>query len=520
MFARTSSVLSPPANPRETELTGQLASIFRRFPNGTDNETIIARLSDGRAVRGVVDDPDELREGSFYLFTGRWDEHHKYGWQFVFSGFAADIPRDANNSVAYLVRHCKGIGMTTAKKLVEVYGGEHAVRMIQEEPERVIADGHMREKMALAAAQSLREVCDPKLRHAHLEVWNLLKTGGGGFPRGLVNKLLKKWGETAPDRIRRDPFTLLVNRMPGCGFLRCDRLYLALGHRPDRLKRQALAAWYELKQHEDDTWMDMTKAFNAIRDRIGGTTARPQKALALAYKARWIDYRMDAQGGHWVAEREKALAERKVAHRLRVLREVDQLCWPAGPFADLSDHQQERLGNALTGPVAIVTGSPGTGKTFTAAVVIKAIADAGHIRDVAVCAPTGKAAVRIGETMRAHGLTLNATTIHKLLNVRAGGNGGWKFAYDEDTPLPYRFVVVDEVSMLDTSLAASLLRACAPGTHLLLIGDVNQLSPVGHGAPLRDLLDAGTPAARLTEIRRNSGLIVETCARIKDGHPL
>jgi exodeoxyribonuclease V alpha subunit len=116
-------------------------------------------------------------------------------------------------------------------------------------------------------------------------------------------------------------------------------------------------------------------------------------------------------------------------------------------------------------------------------------------------------------------LTLTATTIHKLLGVRAGGDG-WKFSFDEDSPLPYKFVVVDETSMLDTSLAASLLRACGPGTHLLLVGDVNQLPPVGHGAPLRDLLDGGVPTARLREIRRNSGLIVETCARIKDGHPL
>jgi exodeoxyribonuclease V alpha subunit len=106
-----------------------------------------------------------------------------------------------------------------------------------------------------------------------------------------------------------------------------------------------------------------------------------------------------------------------------------------------------------------------------------------------------------------------------LLGVRAGSAGDWKFNFDESSPLPYRFVVVDETSMLDTDLAASLFRACAPETHLLLVGDVGQLLPIAHGAPLRDLLNAGVPAARLKEIRRNSGLIVESCAAIKDDKP-
>jgi exodeoxyribonuclease V alpha subunit len=230
---------APPANPTESEFTGQLSSIYKTFSNG-DNHTILAKLSDGRVVRGVVDDPDELAEGGYYLFTGRWDEHPKYGWQFAFSGFAADIPRGVDGAVVYLERHCEGVGRTTAKKLVDAYGND-AVRMVLEEPHRVAADGLMRDKLAEAAAQSLREVCDPRLRNAHLDLFRLLRSGGGGFPRKLIDKCLKKWGETAPDRIRRDPFTLLVNGFPGCGFLRCDRLYLSLGLRPDRLKRQALA---------------------------------------------------------------------------------------------------------------------------------------------------------------------------------------------------------------------------------------------------------------------------------------
>jgi exodeoxyribonuclease V alpha subunit len=507
---------SAPANPAETELSGQLDCVFKSFAND-DNYAVLARLSDGRVVRGVVDCLDELQDHHHYLFTGRWDEHPQYGWQFVFNGFAADIPRGADGAAAYLMRHCHGVGTKTAENLIDRYGDD-AVRVLIEEPQRVVEDGLLREAMAIAASQSLRDVCDPRLRDAHLELFRLLRSSGGGFPRKLIDKCLRLWSKTAPDRIRRDPFTLLVNQLPGCGFLRCDRLYLALGHQPDRLKRQMLAVWHELRQLDGDTWISLPKGFNAIRDRIGGTTARPQRAIALGYRAGWIDYKLDEHGGHWLAERSKARAERKVAQHVHRLRQTKKIDWPQGPFANLSDHQQEQVAAALKEAIAILTGSPGTGKTYTAATIIRAIADAGRIKDVAIVAPTGKAAVRISQAMRTAGLPLDAMTIHKLLGVRAGGDDGWKFSFDEETPLPYKFVVVDEVSMLDTSLAASLLEACAPDAHLLLVGDVNQLPPVGHGAPSRDLLDAGIPAARLMEIRRNSGLIVESCAQIKDGH--
>jgi exodeoxyribonuclease V alpha subunit len=114
---------------------------------------------------------------------------------------------------------------------------------------------------------------------------------------------------------------------------------------------------------------------------------------------------------------------------------------------------------------------------------------------------------------------VQATTIHRLLAVeRSGHNGnGWRFKHHVGNPLPYRFVVIDEASMLDTDLAAALLSACGPGTHVLFLGDIGQLLPVGHGAPLRDLIAAGVPCGQLTEIHRNAGLIVRACVQIKEG---
>ena len=167
----------------------------------------------------------------------------------------------------------------------------------------------------------------------------------------------------------------------------------------------------------------------------------------------------------------------------------------------------------------ILCGTPGTGKTYAAAQMLRLIAASSGTASIAVCAPTGKAAVRITEAMRKAEVAIEATTIHRLLGITNVGYDGedWKFKHDENCPLPYRWIVVDEVSMLDLDRARSLFAAILPGTHVLLVGDPYQLPPVGHGCPLRDCMAAGIPTAELTEISRNSGLITAGCKQIKDG---
>src|SRR5690606_23690656 len=118
-------------------------------------------------------------------------------------------------------------------------------------------------------------------------------------------------------------------------------------------------------------------------------------------------------------------------------------------------------------------------KTHTTAEVIKALLKLGWRADeIGIAAPTGKAAVRITEAMQQAGVPLQAKTIHSMLGVESGGNGGWSFTHGWDNPLPFKFVFVDEVSMLDCTLAASFFSAIATGTNVLLVGDVNQLPPV------------------------------------------
>lgn len=190
--------------------------------------------------------------------------------------------------------------------------------------------------------------------------------------------------------------------------------------------------------------------------------------------------------------------------------------WPTPEsLSDLSDHQRERYALAAHGCLGILGGKPGTGKTWTLARIL-AHTPPGR---TAVAAPTGKAAVRITESLQRAGVAgMRATTIHSLLGPSRDDDDRWSFEHNEENPLDLDWIFVDEASMLDTSLAGSLLAARAPGARIMLIGDVHQLAPVGIGAPLRDLIAAGLPYGELTEIRRNAGRIVRCCHGIVDHH--
>lgn len=182
-------------------------------------------------------------------------------------------------------------------------------------------------------------------------------------------------------------------------------------------------------------------------------------------------------------------------------------------MAGLTQHQREQLGRATSGPVGILGGSPGTGKTYCVAALVRELSAAFGIDQICIGAPTGKAAVRVTETLACQGVNLRARTWHSIL--RGGKDGGFEFGLGN--PLPYRVLISDESSMIDTDLMASIFRARAAGSLVLLVGDINQLPPVGHGAPLRDMIAAGLPCGELREIMRNSGGIVEACAAIRDG---
>lgn len=465
-----------------------------------------------------------------YRFFGRWTEYKNRRTgatepQFHFDTFTPAKPLGRTGIIAYLAKHGEGLGIgrQRAAQIFEAFGDE-CVRLLREEPERVAAAiSGWTPVHANQLAEKLRS--EEHLEACSIDLIELLERRG--FPKTTAKKAIDIWGNCAAEIIRRNPYALMQFR--GCGFKRTDTMYLDLGHPPARLKRQALCAWHTLASDtEGNTWYPVEKAISGIKGNVAGTELRIPDALKLAKRAGAIDTLrtaggeiVESGGKIWVAEGKKSDQEAFVA---RCLAEA-ALEIPAWPTIEtvlgISEHQQERLTLALSGVIAVLGGRPGTGKTYTAAALIMALRKLGGADSLAVAAPTGKAAVRVTEALAACGVPIRATTIHSLLKVNplVGSAGGWAFVHNQHNPLPQRFIIVDESSMIDTALMASLLAARAAGTHILFVGDVHQLAPVGHGAPLRDMIAAELPYGELREIRRNSGAIVRVCSAIVDQQP-
>lgn len=487
------------------------------------------------AVKGTAD-PDELKPFSTYRFYGRWTDYHnkrndQREKQFLFQTFTLAQPHGRAGVIAYLKQagEGNGIGQARATTLWEKFGSD-AVRVLREDPEVAVAAVR-----GLSIEQAKQASAWLKLQQAlescTIDVTDLL--AGRGFPRDTARRVIAEHGNHAARLIRKDPYLLMQYR--GCGFKRCDALWMELGLPPNRLRRQAFSMWYALASDtEGHTWFPIEYGYQALKGAIGGTELRPELALKMAERIGRINperagavatlrsrgtsgpITLAEDGTRWIAEGKHANAEDYLAQRVAdAMGEVN--CWPdVSQVADISEHQREQLGKAMSGPLAIFGGSPGTGKTYTAARLIKTLIKESGEHTIGIGAPTGKAAVRLTELMQQYGVPLRARTWHSLLGVVSSG-GSWSFQHNESLPFPYRFLIGDESSMLDTSLMSSIFRARAVGTHVLLIGDVNQLPPVGHGAPLRDLIAAGLPYGELREIKRNSGGIVEACAAIRDG---
>lgn len=509
-----------PHDVTKREHIGNLDTVLFGDPAGPFT---ILKLTDGRVCLGP-EHPEAFVRGQLYRFLGRWEDHPQKGHQFRFSTVVRDTPGGRPGVIKYLVDFAPNVGRATAEKLWDKYGSA-AIRVLREEPGRIQEDRIMSLDAAKEAGAALAEGI--AVERTKVDLFGLLD--GGGFPGKMIDAAISLWGVKAPSIIRRDPFSLLVNDLSGAGFKRCDKLYCDLGYPRDRLKRQLIYLWNWCRESCDGhTWHDGPAAVKALRDGIPGEAVNPKRAIILGKRAGWLRLRKDEAGKLWIAESEKARNESEIARHIRRLMDWGgPSLWPETiPVSEKegdgkpSQHQADRAALATAGPVGLLIGGPGTGKTHTLAFILRAVLEDLGPDDVAVVAPSGKAAVRATQSLHLQGLAnVRATTIHSRLGIGRNGHDGkgWGFTQNERNPLKIRVLVIDETSMVDTDLMAATLAACPDGCHVLMIGDPFQLAPVGHGAPLRDLIAAGVPCGELTQIRRNAGAIVDACVRIKAG---
>ena len=495
------------------------------------------------SIKGEASD-GELVIGMDYNWLGKWSTYkNKYlgvtEKQFLFDSFTESAPNEREGVIAYLIQagQGRGIGPARAAAIWDEWGAD-CVRMLRESPTEVCS------KIRGLSFEDAREASTwlndrKKLEACTIAVTSLL--AGRGFRKGTPRWSIYRFGNLAASVILRNPFRLIDS--PGTGFKRCDSLwtFLAPKHphlRLDKLRRQGMAAWYSVTDGSDgSTWVPLDMAKQGVRKQLGSSATNPDRAvefcLRLGKIAPWrkgaltrihtdIEAKTVISDGPraWVSTSSAAITEDRLAG-LVVQAMGEMACWPSPEsLVGVSDHQRAEYAKATrNGSIAILGGGPGTGKTHTCGAVVKQLAEKYGAGNVSIGTPTGKAGVRLTEAMASHGLKVRARTWYSVMGIgevdRETGDVG--FAHDENNPLKVKVILGDESSMPGTPMFSSIMRARPKNCPFLIVGDINQLPPIEHGAPMRDLIAAGLPYGELTFIHRSSGGIVEACDAIRQG---
>jgi exodeoxyribonuclease V alpha subunit len=512
-------------------LQGTLSRITYQHP---ETHYTVARIEiDGASSITAVGVIFPVSEGEEIKVTGGWKTHRRYGLQFQVDHWEKVDPATIEGIEKYLGSGLiKGIGPIYAKRLVSVFGLD-TLRVLSEEPLRILevdGIGELRARRIMSAWQEQRGMQDV-----------MVFLQGHSVGASMALRIYRVFGSETVARVRENPY-VLAQEVHGVGFLLADRIANSIGIRGDfplRVHAGVLHVMREFAEQGHCFVPLVTLKRNAAA--ILGIEEDPVDAAVDKLAASGKLVLQEASDGEvtQVFLEEFYHAERRVAAALRNLlmtssflqgkriagpwnhsgktsRGVIDLASPDlfGPSTMMLDEDQvHATQKAVQEKVLIITGGPGTGKTtlLTALLTILRRAKVSF----ALAAPTGRAAKRMTESAGEE-----AMTIHRLLeyNPREGG-----FRRSEENPLQVDFVIVDEASMVDLVLMDHLLRAVDPHSHLILVGDVDQLPSVGPGSVLRDLIDSGIiPTVVLRRIFRQErqSLIVVNAHRILQGHTL
>jgi exodeoxyribonuclease V alpha subunit len=464
--------------------------------------------------------------GESLRLTGRWSSHPKYGRQFQVDSFTTVLPATIQGIRRYLGSGLiKGIGPMMAERMVGHFGTD-ILTIIEQQPDRLIEVHGLGPKRTERIADAWEE------QKAIKEVMVFL--AGVGVSTSLAVRIYKRYGGDSIALVCSEPYRL-ASEVWGIGFRTADTIAQAVGIPHDSPQRIKAGLQYTLSQAADnghcylpepDMIRDAAKILEVerelidpcldelvtdegvVREGVPDSLGATPSTITAVYLVPFHRAERSLAGGlvdllNSREERLPAFAEVDWAKALGWLR--------TQTGQDLAAGQLDAVKLALTSKVAVLTGGPGCGKSFTVRSVVT-LATAKKATVVLV-APTGRAAKRLAE-LTGH----EASTVHRLLELQPGGDP----KYDRDHPLDADLVVVDEASMMDVILANKLVKAIPEGAHLLLVGDVDQLPSVGAGEVLRDLLAANSiPRVRLTEIfrqARQSGIVVNA-HRINHGQP-
>ena len=500
-----------------TSIEGLVQQI--RFSNDESFWTVAGLKVEGEphpvAVVGLM---PGVEEGMRVRVEGRWDENARFGRQFKIESFEELVPATERGLVGYLASgFVPGVGPAMAKRIVARFGTD-TVEVIMRSPHRLAEVAGLGKKRVQAIIDAFQE------RRGAQDA--LVFLFGLGIPRGLAMRIYKRYREGTIAFVKRAPYKLAEEVM-GIGFQKADQVARGLDIALDDPGRLRAGVYHCLRVARDDGHCYFPR---------GALVAAAEELLAVATElidravsALAVDGKVVVSDGPDPVDSEivylSSLYEAEVesAHQLASLLSqaapvgtdaAERVAVAAGGLGiALAQGQEAAVRLALERGTVIVTGGPGTGKTTIIRTLIEACGLPPH--QVALAAPTGRAAKRMSEATGR-----DALTIHRLLEF-APADG--HFQRDESNPLAIALAIVDEASMVDLPLFYALVRAIPAGAHLVLVGDQDQLPPVGPGSPLTDLITSGrVPVARLTEIfRQGAGsAIVDNAHAVNRGEPL
>lgn len=534
------------------------------FQNNENGYTVMNLMVDGEEVT-CVGTCKGLTQGENIAAQGEFMEHPVYGTQFKISSFQVVAPKDSAGMERYLASGAvKGIGAAMAARIVKKFGDD-TFRIIEEEPERLAEIKGISVRKAQEIAVQMEEKRDMRDALIYLQQFGISNT--------FAIKIYNAYGMELYGVMKENPYRLAED-IRGIGFRFADELAEKLGIHADSEYRIRSGVLYGLLQAagEGHCFLPVDRLLERAGELLGvdRENIRPQLDNLMMDKKIVIKNDCVFMTSYYYAELNCA----RMLYELNVSQEAEEGMpegddWIGAPGGDerkgmpgegmpggnerkgmpgqeagqgmprQNDVVRERLEKlagelkveldelqfqAVTGCIHnglfILSGGPGTGKTTTINMMIRYFESEGM--DIFLAAPTGRAAKRMTEATG-----FEARTIHRMLELNSALSDDEarkvRFERNEENPLEADVVIIDEMSMVDIQLFQSLLKAIAPGTRLVLVGDVNQLPSVGPGQVLKDLISSGCfPMVELKKIFRQAqeSDIVVNAHRINSGQQI
>lgn len=492
------------------ELRGTVEQVFHSSPNFSAGRF---RTSDGNDIQFAGNLNAEAHAP--LVLTGTWFVHPKYGRQFKVAAMCYDRDLDAAGLARYLAGSpvLKGIGDVKARLIAAKFAQNFRYHL-----EHDIDEVARVAKVPTALIEKLRDhwIENEDLNNLKAELASYELTNH------QIEKIVERYGINALGILRNDPY-VLINDVDGLGFARVDKIARKMGVMKDDGRRVDAAIIHCVDQSLDNgnCWIEYEELINEankvlVMDSLDSKEII-EHALDDLLEGERLVYMSTDSSRILVAKPEIRRMEEDISKALKCafngnphfedIDEDDILAEAIELTPDLNAEQAQAVVNACCYSISLMTGGAGVGKTYTVSAMARVFAR--HGLSVRLAAPTGKAAKRMQEACGR-----DACTIHRML-----GYNGNRFKMGPSEPLEDSVLIIDESSMIDTTLAWHLLRAVNPNTtSIVLVGDHNQLPPVGPGNPLRDLINTRiVPATVLGSVQRHAGHLKDNSCAILRG---